>query len=83
MSLLRAEPLDTALWLEPFGVFGSIDGRRGAHDTDYTLAGLTLGADLTPFARTRVGAAFSYGHTKLSYDSLGGSGEAHSYLGAL
>lgn len=77
------EPLDTVFWLEPFGVFGKIDGRRGAHDTDYTLAGTALGVDLTPLAGTRVGAAFMYGHTRLGYDSLSGSGAAHSYLGAL
>ena len=77
------EPLDTAFWLEPFGVFGNIDGRRGAHDTDYTLAGTALGVDLTPLAGTRLGAALLYGHTRLGYASLSGNGEAHSYLGAL
>jgi outer membrane autotransporter protein len=77
---------EPAVWLEPFGVFGNIDGRQGAHDTDYTLSGVALGADWTPLAavpNVRLGAAFSYGHSSLGYSGLGGSGTGNSYLGAL
>lgn len=75
--------LDATLWLEPFAVFGDIDGRSGSKDTDYTLSGITVGGDLSPFEGGRVGAAFSYGHGKLDTSGLHGSAETNSFFAAL
>ena len=70
-------------WIEPFATFGDIDGRQGAHATEYTLSGFSLGTDLSPAAGLRLGAAFTYGHGKLETRMLGGSAETNSFLAAL
>jgi len=70
-------------WVEPFAVFGDIDGSQGSRDSNYTLAGLAVGTDFSPAPSIRIGGAFSYGHADLKTRGLSGRAETSSFLAAL
>ena len=70
-------------WIEPFATFGDIDGRQGAHHSEYTLSGFNLGGDFALTPALRVGAAFAYGHGELKTRTLRGEARSDSFVAAL
>ncbi len=70
---------DSAVWLQGFGAWGSIDGTDSAAAIDESTGGFFIGADTLLADNWRLGVLGGYSHTSFTIDDRASSGSIDSY----
>ncbi len=70
---------DSAVWLQGFGAWGSIDGTDSAAAIDESTGGFFIGADTLLADSWRLGVLGGYSHTSFTIDDRASSGSIDSY----